>query len=363
MTDTTQLEQELMREIGSAADLDAIEQLRIGALGRNGRVTALMKTLGTLPQDERKAAGAAFNQLKDRVGDALTRRKDELEQSSLGARLAGERLDLTLPNRPGADPAAEGRIHPVSQVMEEIAQIFADMGFTVAEGPDIEDDFHNFTALNIPPEHPARQMHDTFYFAPQKEGEAPKLLRTHTSPVQIRTMRAGPPPYRVVVPGRTFRSDSDLTHTPMFHQIEGLVIDRDIHMGHLKGVLEDFCKAFFEVERVRMRFRPSHFPFTEPSAEVDIGCSRSSGELRIGEGEDWLEILGCGMVHPKVLEYCNVDPNEWQGFAWGMGIDRIAMLKYGAPDLRAFFESDLRWLKHYGFLPLDVPTLGQGLSR
>jgi len=251
----------------------------------------------------------------------------------------------------------------VSQVMEEIAQIFADMGFTVAEGPDIEDDFHNFTALNIPPEHPARQMHDTFYFAPQKPDEAPRLLRTHTSPVQIRTMRAGPPPYRVVVPGRTFRSDSDQTHTPMFHQIEGLVIDRDIHMGHLKGVLEDFCKAFFEVERVRIRFRPSHFPFTEPSAEVDIGCSRQGGELRIGEGEDWLEILGCGMVHPKVLEYCNVDPDEWQGFAWGMGIDRIAMLKYGAPDLRAFFESDLRWLKHYGFSALDVPSLGGGLSR
>jgi phenylalanyl-tRNA synthetase alpha chain len=363
MTDTTQIEQELMREIGAAADLDAIEQLRIGALGRKGRVTQLMKTLGTLPQDERKAAGAAFNLLKDRVGEALASRKTELERSNLGARLTAERLDLTLPNRPGADPASEGRIHPVSQVMEEIAQIFADMGFTVAEGPDIEDDFHNFTALNIPPEHPARQMHDTFYFAAQREGEAPKLLRTHTSPVQIRTMRAGPPPYRVVVPGRTFRSDSDLTHTPMFHQIEGLVIDRDIHMGHLKGVLEDFCKAFFEVERVRMRFRPSHFPFTEPSAEVDIGCSRSGTELKIGEGDDWLEILGCGMVHPKVLEYCNVDPDQWQGFAWGMGIDRIAMLKYGAPDLRAFFDSDLRWLKHYGFLPLDVPTLGEGLSR
>ena len=363
MTDTQALEQELMAEIAKAGDLDAVEQLRVSALGRNGRVTALMKTLGTLPAEERKNAGAAFNQLKDRVGEALTRRKSELESVGLSARLAAEKLDLTLPVRPGGFDAQDGRIHPVSQVMEEIAQIFADMGFTVAEGPDIEDDFHNFTALNIPPEHPARQMHDTFYFAPQKPGEAPMLLRTHTSPVQIRTMRAGPPPYRVVVPGRTFRSDSDLTHTPMFHQIEGLVIDRDIHMGHLKGVLADFCKAFFEVERVRMRFRPSHFPFTEPSAEVDIGCSRSSGELRIGEGEDWLEILGCGMVHPKVLEYCGVDPNEWQGFAWGMGIDRIAMLKYGIPDLRAFFDSDLRWLRHYGFGALDVPSLGGGLSR
>jgi phenylalanyl-tRNA synthetase alpha chain len=353
----------ILKQVDAATSSDELEQVRVGALGRSGSITTALKTIGTLPVEERKAAGAGLNAMRSEIEAALTARKTALEQACVGAWLPAERLDLTLPNRPGNDPAAEGRIHPVSQVMEEIAQIFADMGFTVAEGPDIEDDFHNFTALNIPPEHPARQMHDTFYFAPQKEGEAPKLLRTHTSPVQIRTMRAGPPPYRVVIPGRTFRSDSDLTHTPMFHQIEGLVIDRDIHMGHLKGVLEDFCKAFFEVERVRMRFRPSHFPFTEPSAEVDIGCSRQGGELRIGEGEDWLEILGCGMVHPKVLQYCNVDPEQWQGFAWGMGIDRIAMLKYGAPDLRAFFESDLRWLRHYGFLPLDVPTLGEGLSR
>jgi phenylalanyl-tRNA synthetase alpha chain len=232
----------------------------------------------------------------------------------------------------------------------------------VAEGPDIEDDFHNFTALNIPPDHPARQMHDTFYL-PEKPDGSRLLLRTHTSPVQIRTMQAGPPPYRIVVPGRTYRMDSDATHTPMFHQIEGLVIDRDIHMGHLKGTLAEFCRAFFEVERVNMRFRPSYFPFTEPSAEVDIGCDRSGGQIRIGEGSDWLEILGCGMVHPKVLEAVGLDPNEWQGFAWGMGIDRIAMLKYGIPDLRAFFDADLRWLRHYGFQALDLPRLGEGLSR
>jgi len=256
----------------------------------------------------------------------------------------------------------QGRIHPVSQVMDEIAAIFADMGFTIAEGPDIEDDFHNFTALNIPPEHPARQMQDTFYL-PQREDGMPMVLRTHTSPVQIRTMQDTPPPHRIVVPGRTYRSDSDQTHTPMFHQIEGLVIDRDIHMGHLKGTLEAFCQAFFEVDNVRFRFRPSYFPFTEPSAEVDIGCSYEGGNLRIGEGDDWLEILGCGMVNPRVLENCGLDASEWQGFAWGMGIDRIAMLKYGIPDLRAFFDSDLRWLHHYGFVPLDVPTMSGGLSR
>ena len=363
MSDTKDLETELAAEIAAAGDAEAIERLRVAALGRNGRITQLMKTLGTLPPEERKAAGAAFNQLKDRIAAALADRKTALEQSGLEARLAGEKLDLTLPGRPLQPSALDGRIHPVSQVMEEIAQIFADLGFAVVEGPDIEDDFHNFTALNIPPEHPARQMHDTFYFAPKRPGEAPMLLRTHTSPVQIRTMEAGPPPYRVVIPGRTYRSDSDLTHTPMFHQVEGLVIDRDIHMGHLKGTLEDFCKAFFEVDRVKMRFRPSHFPFTEPSAEVDIGCSRQGGEIRIGEGDDWLEILGCGMVHPKVLEYGGVDPNQWQGFAWGMGIDRVAMLKYGPPDLRAFFDSDLRWLRHYGFSVLDVPSLGGGLSR
>jgi phenylalanyl-tRNA synthetase alpha chain len=256
---------------------------------------------------------------------------------------------------------AQGRIHPVSQVIEEITAIFADMGFTVAEGPDVEDDWHNFTALNLPPEHPARQMHDTFYL-PKRDDGTSMLLRTHTSPVQIRHMMANKPPYRIIAPGRTYRSDSDQTHTPMFHQVEGLVIDRNIHMGHLKGCLEEFVRTIFGIPDLTYRLRPSHFPFTEPSAEMDIGCTRGGGELKIG-GPDWLEILGCGMVHPKVLEYAGVDPTEWQGFAFGLGIDRIAMLKYGIPDLRAFFDADVRWLRHYGFAASDVPTLAGGLVR
>jgi len=358
MNDIQALETELLGAVAAAASAEALEQVRVAALGRKGALTERLKTLGQLSPEARREAGQQLNLVKDKLAAAIEVRRGTLQASELEARLAGDRIDVTLPAR----PEAEGRLHPVSQVMDEIAAIFAEMGFTVAEGPDIEDDFHNFTALNIPPEHPARQMHDTFYFRPRPDGER-MLLRTHTSPVQIRTMRSAPPPHRIVVPGRTYRSDSDQTHTPMFHQIEGLVIDRAVHMGHLKGVLEEFCRAFFEVEKVTMRFRPSHFPFTEPSAEVDIRCSRKGGEIRIGEGDDWLEILGCGMVHPKVLQYCELDPAEWQGFAWGMGIDRIAMLKYGIPDLRAFFESDLRWLRHYGFLPLDVPTLSQGLSR
>jgi len=356
--DVAALEAELLAAVTAAGDMDTLEHARVTALGRKGRITGLMKGLGALSPDERRETGAALNQLKDSVQAAVEARRDALKASELDARLAGETIDVTLP----PPPEAEGRIHPVSQVMDEITQIFADMGFTVAEGPDIEDDFHNFTALNIPPEHPARQMQDTFYLPVEADGQ-PMVLRTHTSPVQIRTMQSVKPPHRIVVPGRTYRCDSDQTHTPMFHQIEGLVIDRDIHMGHLKGTLEAFCQAFFEVAEVKMRFRPSHFPFTEPSAEVDIGCARDGGEIRIGEGDDWLEILGCGMVHPRVLEYCGVDPNEWQGFAWGMGIDRIAMLKYGMPDLRAFFDGDVRWLRHYGFGALDVPTMGGGLSR
>jgi len=276
------------------------------------------------------------------------------------ARLAAERVDVTLPVRPG--PLVEGRIHPVSQVVDEVTAICADLGFSVAEGPDIETDFYNFTALNIPPEHPARQMHDTFYFGEQEDGSR-YLLRTHTSPVQIRTMQSVKPPIRVVIPGRTYRCDSDQTHTPMFHQLEGLVIDKQTHLGHLKWVLQEFCRAFFEIDNVRMRFRPSHFPFTEPSMEVDIACKREGGEVRLGEGEDWLEILGCGMVHPNVLRHCNLDPDIYQGFAWGIGLDRLAMLKYGAPDLRAFFDADARWIRHYGFRPLDLPTLFGGLSR
>lgn len=348
-----------MAQIEGAATLDALEEARLAALGKKGALTERLKGLGGLAPDERKTVAAELNAIKDAVTARLAARKDELESSALAARLASERLDMTLPV--GTGP--QGRVHPIAQVMDEVIEIFAAMGFTLAEGPDIEDDFHNFTALNIPPEHPARQMHDTFYF-PSRPGETEgRLLRTHTSPVQIRAMMAGPPPHRIIAPGRTYRVDYDQTHTPMFHQIEGLVIGRDIHMGHLRGVLEDFCKAFFELDRVAMRFRPSYFPFTEPGAEVDIQCRRSKDGIEIGAGDDWLEILGCGMVHPNVLQHCGIDPAEWQGFAWGMGIDRIAMLKYGIPDLRAFFDSDLRWLKHYGFVPLDIPRLGEGLSR
>jgi phenylalanyl-tRNA synthetase alpha chain len=273
-------------------------------------------------------------------------------------RLEAERIDVTLPAR----PERVGRIHPISQTLDEMIAIFGEMGFTVAEGPDIEDDWHNFTALNIPPEHPARQMHDTFYL-PDQDGGVPTVLRTHTSPVQVRTMTAQKPPIRIVAPGRTYRSDYDMTHTPMFHQIEGLAIDTDIHMGHLKGCLMEFARAFFDIDDLPVRFRPSFFPFTEPSAEMDIGCSRAGGELKLGNHGDWLEILGCGMVHPKVLEMCGIDSSRWQGFAFGMGIERPAMLKYGIPDLRTFFEADTRWLKHYGFLPLDIPNLATGLSR
>ena len=359
MQDLTKLKTELLAAIADATDASAVEDLRVAALGRKGRLTLLMRGLGQMAPDERKTAGPALNALKDKVGAALEARRAALQDSELDARLARETLDMTLPPR----PQAAGHIHPVSQATDEVIAIFADMGFVVAEGPDIEDDFHNFTALNIPPEHPARQMHDTFYLPPGGDGAAPLVLRTHTSPVQIRHMMSTPPPHRIIAPGRCYRSDSDATHTPMFHQVEGLVIDKATHMGHLKGCLEEFARAFFEVDDLKMRFRPSHFPFTEPSAEVDIGCSRERGRLRIGGDGDWLEILGCGMVHSRVLEYAGIDPAEYQGFAFGMGIDRIAMLKYGIPDLRAFFDSDLRWLRHYGFVPLDVPTLAGGLAR
>ncbi len=287
-------------------------------------------------------------------------RKDALRGLALEQRLNTETVDVTLPVR--EPPAEIGRIHPISQVVDELTAIFADMGFAVAEGPDIETDDYNFTKLNFPESHPARDMHDTFYFNPKPDGSR-LLLRTHTSPVQIRTMLAQKPPIRVIIPGRTYRSDSDQTHTPMFHQVEGLVIDKGSHLGHLKWILQEFCKAFFEVDQVKMRFRPSFFPFTEPSLEVDIQCQRDKGEIRFGEGEDWMEILGCGMVHPNVLRNCRLDPDEYQGFAWGLGMDRIAMLKYGMPDLRPFFEADVRWLAHYGFRPLDFPTLAGGLSN
>jgi phenylalanyl-tRNA synthetase alpha chain len=359
MSDIPALEQKLLADIASANDEPALEAVRIAALGKNGNVSALLKTLGSLTPDQRKVQGPAINGLKDRVTSAIAARKQQLTNAALDERLKNETVDVTLPAR--EPPAEMGRVHPITQVIDELTAIFADMGFAVAEGPDIETDDYNFTKLNFPEGHPARDMHDTFYFNPKPDGSR-LLLRTHTSPVQVRTMLSQKPPIRVICPGRTYRSDSDQTHTPMFHQVEGLVIDKDSHLGHLKWILQEFCKAFFEVDDVKMRFRPSFFPFTEPSLEVDIQCKRDKGEIRFGEGEDWLEILGCGMVHPNVLRNCGLDPDEYQGFAWGLGIDRIAMLKYGMPDLRAFFEADVRWLKHYGFRPLDFPTLAGGLS-
>jgi phenylalanyl-tRNA synthetase alpha chain len=360
MADLKKLEDELLAAIGVAKDDAALETVRVGALGKKGSISELLKTLGTMAPDGRKQEGPLINGLRDRVSDAIAQKRDALKQVAIAERLAADKVDVTLPLRESA--LSRGRIHPVSQVIDEITAIFADMGFSIAEGPDIETDFYNFTALNFPPGHPAREMHDTFFFNPKPDGER-KLLRTHTSPVQIRTMESVKPPIRVITPGRTYRCDSDQTHTPMFHQVEGLVIDKGSHLGHLKWILEEFCKAFFEVPTVKMRFRPSFFPFTEPSLEVDIQCDRRGGEIRFGEGNDWLEILGCGMVHPNVLRNCKLDPNEYQGFAWGMGIDRIAMLKYGMPDLRPFFEADVRWLEHYGFRPLDFPTLAGGLSE
>lgn len=359
MTDTADLEQSLTAEIDAADTEAALEAVRVAALGKKGTVSALLATLGKMSPDERKVRGAAINLLKDAVTAALVTKRDALRAQALAARLKSEAVDVTLPVR--EEPVVLGRIHPISQVMDELTAIFADMGFSIAEGPDVETDFFNFTALNFPEGHPAREMHDTFFFKPDADG-ARKLLRTHTSPVQIRTMLGQKPPIRVICPGRTYRCDSDQTHTPMFHQVEGLVIDKTANLANLKWVLQEFCRAFFEVDQVKMRFRPSFFPFTEPSMEVDIQCSRQGGEIRFGEGNDWLEILGCGMVHPNVLRHCNIDPDEYQGFAWGMGIDRIAMLKYGMPDLRPFFEADVRWLKHYGFRPLDIPTLAGGLS-
>jgi len=359
MSDIAQLEQSILAEVTAAADEAALEAVRVASLGKTGSVSALLRTLGGMTPDERKHQGPLINGLKDRVTAAIAARKAALADQALEARLNTEAVDVTLPVR--EPPTEAGRIHPISQVTDELTAIFADMGFAVAEGPDIETDDYNFTKLNFPEGHPARDMHDTFFFNPKPDGSR-LLLRTHTSPVQVRTMLAQKPPIRVIIPGRTYRCDSDQTHTPMFHQVEGLVIDKGSHLGHLKWILAEFCKAFFEVDQVKMRFRPSFFPFTEPSLEVDIQCRRDKGEIRFGEGEDWLEILGCGMVHPNVMRNCGLDPDEYQGFAWGMGIDRVAMLKYGMPDLRAFFEADVRWLAHYGFRPLDFPTLAGGLS-
>ena len=358
MSGIDQIERETLSKIATADTIAALEDVRVAALGKKGVVSERMKELGKMSPDERKAAGAALNVLKDKIAFAIDAKKQKLEDAALDERLATEKVDVTLP----IAPLPKGRIHPVTQAMEEIVAIFSAMGFDVAEGPDIEDDFHNFTALNFPPDHPAREMHDTFFFNEKEDGSR-MLLRTHTSPVQIRTMMTRKPPIRIIIPGRTFRCDSDQTHTPMFHQVEGLVIDRETHMGHLKGTLEAFCKAYFEVDSVKTRFRPHFFPFTEPSAEMDIGYERVGSEIRIGQGEKWMEILGSGMVHPNVLRNCGLDPDEYQGFAFGMGIDRLAMLKYGIPDLRDFFAADARWLEHYGFDPLDQPNLATGLSR
>jgi phenylalanyl-tRNA synthetase alpha chain len=351
----TKLKDELKDMISAANDLQALEQARVTALGKKGKITDLMKTLGQMDAEERKATGQALNVLKGEIAELINKQETSLKRQAMDERLATETIDVSLSTR----PERKGYIHPISQTIDELVSIFADMGFSIADGPDIEDDWHNFTALNFPPGHPAREMHDTFYLPDDEEEEgeaAKKLLRTHTSSVQIRHMIENKPPMRIIVMGRTYRSDYDMTHTPMFHQIEGLVIDKETNMGHLKGCLTDFCRSYFEVSDLPVRFRPSFFPFTEPSAEMDIGCSRKGGGLKIGHGDDWMEILGCGMVHPNVLKNCGLDPDEYQGFAFGMGVERIAMLKYGIPDLRTFFDSDSRWLEHYGFDPKNRPN-------
>jgi phenylalanyl-tRNA synthetase alpha chain len=369
MTDIAALESENLARIDGAADLAALEEARVAQLGKSGNVTLLARTLGGLSLEERKTLGPQINQMRDRLTARIEARKAELEAAELEARLLADRVDLSLP----APPRRRGGVHPTMQVMDEMIAVFADMGFGVAEGPDIETDFNNFTALNFPPKHPAREMHDTFFLPPDANGDR-KVLRTHTSPVQVRVMHrtneklpgwiasGQEPPIRIIVPGRTFRQDSDQTHTPMFHQIEGLVIEKGIHMGHLKWTLETFISRFFETDRVTTRFRPHHFPFTEPSAEMDVQCDRSGGEVKIGEGADWLEILGCGMVHPNVLRNCGLDPDVWQGFAFGCGVDRLGVLKYGMPDLRDMFAADVRWLAHYGFSAFAAPNSASGLS-
>jgi len=367
--DLNQMREHMLTAIAAASGLDALEACRVEALGKQGTITALLKTLGKMTPDERLVQGPIIQGLREAVANGIADRKATLERAALDARLASETLDMTLP----ADAAPAGTIHPVSQVMDELAEIFADLGFAVATGPEIETDWHNFSALNIPETHPARAMHDTFYLQQGIDAKAAgtadekttfSLLRTHTSPVQIRTMLSQKPPIRIIAPGRTYRSDSDATHTPMFHQVEGLVIDKGITLGHLKWTLETFVKAFFERDDIVLRMRPSYFPFTEPSVEIDVGYTLVKGKRVVGgaEPDGWLEILGSGMVHRKVIEACGLDPDEWQGFAFGCGIDRLAMLKYGMDDLRPFFDGDIRWLKHYGFSSLDVPTLSAGVG-
>ena len=359
MSDIASLQSELLGQLASANDETSLEAVRVAALGKKGAISELLKTLGGMSAEERKVNGPLLNGLRDAVAEAINARKAALADSALDARLASERIDVTLPAR----PENSGTVHPISQVLEEVTAIFADLGFSVAEGPDVEFDDYNFTKLNIPPDHPARQMQDTFYVAKQADGSS-HVLRTHTSPVQVRTMLNTKPPIRIISPGRTYRVDSDATHSPMFHQVEALVVDEGIHLGHLKWTVEEFCKAFFEIDHIELRARPSFFPFTEPSVEWDMRCDRSTpGQIKFGQGDDWLELGGSGMVHRKVLENCGIDSKRYSGFAFGFGLDRMAMLKYGIPDIRSFFESDLRWLRHYGFAALDIPTLDGGLSK
>lgn len=357
MTDIATIEHQIVQNIKSIEDLASLDSLRVAELGKKGRISQLMKTLGSMPMEDRKELGPQLNALKSNIAQQIETRKTAIEDRLLDAQLTEDRLDLTLP--PYSEP--QGALHPVMQVFEEISAIFADMGFTVAEGPDIEDDWHNFTALNFPEGHPARDEHDTFFMSP-REGERAKVLRTHTSPVQVRTMVSTPPPIRIIAPGRVYRNDWDATHTPMFHQVEGLVIEQSIHMGHLKGCLGDFARAFFEVDQAATRLRPHYFPFTEPSAEMDVQCDRTGETVKVGKGADWLEVLGCGMVHPNVLRNCGLDPQVHQGFAFGLGVDRLAMLKYGMPDLRPYFEADPVWTKHFGFSPWLTPSVSGGLS-
>jgi phenylalanyl-tRNA synthetase alpha chain len=355
MSDIKKIKDEYLLKLSKDLDVNQINEIKTDLFGKNGLVSSQFKQLGKIPEDKRKKFASELNEAKDELQNLIVSKIEEIEIKEINQKLEKEKVDITLPGR----PFAEGKIHPVSQVIDEISSIFSEIGFSVEEGPDVENEYNNFTALNTPDNHPARDMHDTFYLDEKKE----LLLRTHTSPVQIRTMLNDKPPFKIIAPGRTYRSDSDQTHAPMFHQVEGLHIDKDINMGHLKGCLNYFIKEFFEVDKIKMRFRPSHFPFTEPSAEVDIGYEIKDGKIIIGEGDKWLEILGCGMVHPNVLKNVNVDPGEFQGYAFGIGIDRLAMLKYGINDLRAFFDCDYRWLNQFGFDPIDVPSSYRGLSR
>jgi len=355
MSDLKKIKDEFLSKLKKKLDIEEVNQIKSDLFGKTGLVTSQFKKIGSIAESERKQFATDLNIIKDELQNSINSKINEIESAEINKKLEKEKIDITLPER----PFVKGKIHPVSQTIDEISSIFSEIGFSIEEGPDIENEYNNFTALNTPDNHPARDMHDTFYLDEKKE----KLLRTHTSPVQIRTMLKDKPPFKIIAPGRTYRSDSDQTHSPMFHQVEGLHIDKDINMGHLKGCLNYFIKEFFEVDKIKMRFRPSHFPFTEPSAEVDIGYRIKDGKIVIGEGDQWLEILGCGMVHPNVLKNVKVDSSKFQGYAFGIGIDRLAMLKYGINDLRSFFDCDYRWLNHFGFDPLDVPTNYRGLSR